>query len=67
LEVINLDPTHVKLAITIQNAVERAKKTKQISFIRIYPDGDNVHIGEMFGDAALEMQEWINERKKRNA
>ena len=64
MEVINLDPLHIKLAVTIQNAIDRAKTQKEMCFIRVYPDGDNVHIGEINGDAALEIQEWINKRKK---
>lgn len=62
-DIKNINPTLIKLALTINEAVERAKNTQQISFIRIYPDGKNVHVGELLGDAALEMQEWIQARK----
>lgn len=60
-----LKPEHIQLAITLQNAIDRAKQTKQMSFIRVYPDGNEIHIGEIYGDAALEVQEWINERKRK--
>lgn len=62
---ITLKPEHIQLAITLQNAIERAKERQQMSFIRIYPDGDKVHVGEIFGDAALEIQEFINERRRK--
>lgn len=60
-----LKPEHIQLAITIQNAIDRAKQSQQISFIRIYPDGNQIYVGEIIGDAALEVQEWINERKRK--
>lgn len=65
MESITLKPEHMRMAIMLQNAIDRAGKNKEMTFIRIYPDGDKVHVGEINGDAALEIQEWINERRKR--
>ena len=62
-ESIIVKPQDLKLAVTIMNAIDRAKASKQITFIRIYHDGDNIHVGELYGDAALEIQEFINDRK----
>ncbi len=58
---MKLTENTMKLAIAINTAIERARDTKEMSFISLYHDGKDVHFAEIIGEAASEVRRFIED------
>jgi hypothetical protein len=51
-EKYTLTETHIKCAIALDNAINRAADKKETTYIRIYHKDGRVHIGQLLEDVA---------------
>lgn len=56
---IEITEQTMRLARILQAAVDRALKGEP-TFIRVYQRDGRIHVGELLGDAAREIGEWID-------